>query len=205
MTSVSILLESSRASAIDPYAAAGAAVSVATNVASGPAGMAAGFASGLLGGGGGKGDLEDLSSLGFEFTDLLDDFDIDDSAGESLRAKVRELEDVQSKLKEGGDQVQDMSESIDEVKRAEGLKSTLQAIHQMVQRTKSIAQMIPGHPKASQSALQVQETRLNYMMLDELTALRQIELEKKIDSNTRESRFRLLARDIQKEETKNRR
>lgn len=151
-----------------------------------------------------SGDAEEALDIGISFTGLLDDLDIDSSADDELKKRIGELRELESRMARYEDSFLRTKRASAELSQATRLKDQLRATREMIRVTKTIASMMGVRPKGSERALKVQDTRINYMILDELMAIRRIEYERGLSGRLRAANARLLVAQIKDEEKKTR-
>lgn len=149
-------------------------------------------------------EAEDLLDMGVSFTGLMQDLEIDDSADAELKRKIGELRELESRARQYEDAALKVGALSDEMAQATRMRDQLETTREMIRLSKQIASMMGMRGKASEKALKIQDTRLNYMMLDELMALRRMEYESKLDQKMRSARVAMLLNEVKDEEEKGR-
>jgi hypothetical protein len=183
----SVLLSSRHASAFD-----------ASGVASAAAGMAASYFSGGLMGGGGF-DMEEMAGFAIAFTELLEEFDIDTDADDDIKDMSDKLEALESRGREFEGQLKSMGPLSKDIAKAKDLKTKIQRIRDMVKMTKTIAGLMKAMPKGGERALKVQDTRLNYMILDELMKISRAIYSEKLEKKMRAAKYELLLNELKRD------
>ena len=155
-------------------------------------------ASGLVGG---MDKLDDAADIGFAFSDLLTELDVDPKSEEEVNSTVHRLEDLNAQMSELRQAKQDTQSLLDpELNRAKSFADQIRHVRQMISMSKKIATLLGLRPKAANSALQLQQTRLNYMMLDEMTGLRRLQFEQLLKERETEASYRLVVARVANEE-----
>lgn len=133
-------------------------------------------ASGIIGGmsgGGAAGGLEDLAEVGLALGDLLVELEVDPTADKEAEESVRKLDSIRKTVNETVWTKQEMEHLLDfEQLKAKSHAQRIQHVRKMVQMTKKIGTLFGIRPKAAEKANQVQQTQINYLVLEELMAAR---------------------------------
>ena len=152
----------SRARAFDPFTAA--------------QGVQA--ANGILGG---MEKLNDASDVGFAFSELLDELDVDQSSDAEVTEVVKRLE----KLEGDSNELNSINQGSRELLNGRSIQrksfgDKIRHLRSMIQMTKRLGAILGIKPKAASNAIQLQQSRISYMMLDELMAIRRTQYEQNL-------------------------
>ncbi|RYZ66887.1 MAG: hypothetical protein EOP05_18495 [Proteobacteria bacterium] len=171
----------------------------AGGVASAAAGMAASYFSGGLLGGGGM-DMEEMMGFAIAFTDLLEEFDIDADADNDIKDMNDKLAALDSKARTMEGEIKQLGPLAMDIEKNKNLTSKVKRIREMIKTTKTIAGLMKAMPKGGERALKVQDTRLNYMILDELMKISRAQYTEVLERKMRAAKFQLLLADLRNEE-----
>lgn len=154
-----------------------------------------GAASGFWGG------LGDAAEVGISLGDLLVELEVDPTADQEAEAAVRKLEKLKSQMNEAKYFKQEVESvmNFDELK-AKSHAQKLKQIRQMVQMLKKISTMFGLRPKAAEKANQVQQTQINYLMLEEMMAMRRMQFQAYLDNREGMVQRRVLMEKLEEEE-----
>ena len=159
-------------------------------------------ASGILGG---SQDLESGADTALALGDLLVELEIDPTADKEAQAAVRKLEDINRMVSDA----KYTKRELEDVLKMDDLHSKSHAqkirhILRLVRTFKRIGTLLGLRPKTAERVNQIQQTQISYMMLEELTALRQAEFRRTLDSRASEVQRKVLLEKIREEEERNR-
>ena len=179
---VLIVLVGSRAFAFDPFMIATGAQAV----------------SGIVGG---LDKIDELADAGFAVSDLLQELEIDPETDHEIEAQVRRLEELERQSRELRVSRQEVSSLIGaDYARSQTFSAKVRHLREMIRTTKRIAAVFGIRPRAGERALKIQETRLQYMILDELMALRRMQFESALESKEQKAKYQLALGQVLTEE-----
>lgn len=181
-----ILCLSPNAHAFDPFAIATGAQAV----------------SGILGG---IEKVDEFADAGFAVSDLLTELDIDTETDQEIEAQVKRLEELDRKARElrsTGRDVRSLTshDFQNNLLRSKNFATRIKRVRDMIRTTKRLSVLMGLRPKASEKALKIQDTRLQYMILDELMAIRRMQFESALESKEQRARYQLALGQVLEEE-----
>lgn len=155
---------------------------------------------------GGLDKIDELADAGFAVSDLLTELDIDPETDQEIEEQVRRLELLERQMRELRISRKELSGLItSDFARAQTFQSKVRRLREMIRTTKRVAALLGLRPKAGEKALKVQETRLQYMILDELMAIRRMQFEEALNSKESRAKFQLsIAKVLDEEGAKSR-
>lgn len=130
---------------------------------------------------GGMEKLNDASDVGFAFSELLNELDVDQSSDAEVTEVVRRLE----KLESDSNELNSINQGSRELLNGRSIQrksfgDKIRHLRSMIQMTKRLAVILGIKPKAASNAIQLQQSRISYMMLDELMAIRRTQYEQNL-------------------------
>lgn len=177
-----IILIGSKAFAFDPFTIATGAQAV----------------SGILGG---LDKIDELADAGFAVSDLLSELEIDPETDQEIEAQVRRLEELERQMRELRVSRKEIVGLVTaDFARSQTFQAKVRRLRDMIRTTKRVAALLGLRPKAGEKALKVQETRLQYMILDELMAIRRMQFEEALNSREARARYQLAVSKVLDEE-----
>lgn len=179
---VLVVITGSSASAFDPFTIAAGAQAV----------------SGILGT---MREADELADAGFAVADLVDELDIDTETDQEIEAQVRRLEEIERQsrtLREGERDIKSLIGQ--DLARSRSFASRVRRVRDMIKTTKRLAALMGLRPKAGEKGLKVQEARLQYMILDELMAIRRMQFEIALESKEQRAKYQLALGQVLEEE-----
>ena len=180
------LSTSERAAAFDPFTIAAGAQA----------------ASGLLGG---SEDLESGADTALALGDLLVELEIDPTADKEAQAAVRKLEEINRMVSDARHTKRELEDALNmDDLHAKSHAQKVRHILRLVRTFKRIGTLLGLRPKAAERIAQIQQTQVSYMMLEELTALRQAEFRRTLETRGNEVQRKVLLEKIREEEERNR-
>ena len=186
LTPVVLLIGASSARAMDPFTVAAGAKA----------------ASGLLGG---SQDLESGADTALALGDLLVELDVDPGADQEAQAAVAKIQKLNQMVSEAKYSKQELGEVLNaDDLHAKSHAEKIRHILKLVRTLKRIAALMGVRPKTAERINQIQQAQVSYMMLEELTALRQAEFRKRLDERENEVQRKVMLEKIQEEESRNR-
>jgi hypothetical protein len=160
--------------------------------------------SGASGGylGGGLGDLADASiALG----DLLVELDIDPTADQEAEDAVRRLESLRRTVNETRWTKQEVDHLLDfEQLKAKSHADRIRHLRKMIQMSRKIASLFGVRAKAAEKANQIQQTQINYLMLEEMMAARRARFNEFLERQDQLIRRKSILEKIQEQEKQQR-
>jgi len=181
---ISALLIPATANAVNPYQIAQVA-SVAANM----------YTGGTFGS-----SMNSVAGVGFAFGDLLTEIGVDPAIDEELKTSINRIEDLQSQMssyKDSGLRIQSLAEDL---KASQSLEDRLRIIKTMIQISKALASVMSASPDLGEKAFKVQDVRLNYMILDELMAIRRLQYQQDLAKREQEARLGIALAGVNEEE-----
>lgn len=179
---VLVVITGSSASAFDPFTIAAGAQAV----------------SGILGT---MREADELADAGFAVADLVDELDIDTETDQEIEAQVRRLEEIERQsrtLREGERDIKSLIGQ--DLARSRSFASRVRRVRDMIKTTKRLAALMGLRPKAGETGLKVQEARLQYMILDELMAIRRMQFESTLENKEQRAKYQLALGQVLEEE-----
>lgn len=168
-----IVLIGSKAFAFDPFTIATGAQAV----------------SGIMGG---LDKIDELADAGFAVSDLLSELEIEPETDQEIEAQVRRLEALENQMRDLRVSKKELSSLVaTDFARAQTFQAKVRRLREMIRTTKRLATLLGLRPKAGEKALKIQETRLQYMILDELMAIRRMQFEEALNSKESRAKFQL--------------
>ncbi|MBN8540726.1 MAG: hypothetical protein J0L82_10105 [Deltaproteobacteria bacterium] len=168
-----IVLVGSKALAFDPFTIATGAQAV----------------SGIMGG---LDKIDELADAGFAVSDLLSELEIEPETDQEIEAQVRRLEALENQMRDLRVSRKELSSLVTtDFARAQTFQAKVRRLREMIRTTKRLAALMGFRPKAGEKALKIQETRLQYMILDELMAIRRMQFEEALNSKESRAKFQL--------------
>lgn len=133
----------------------------------------------------------DVSSLGAladsaeSLGGLLLDLDIDSSNDEEGRRQLKELQDLSKKADEAKIVDSDLRQTLKSgLARSESVSDKINQARKMIEIQRKIANLFGLRPKLAEHANSIQQTQVNYLILDELIALHQLEMRSHLDAES---------------------
>ncbi len=189
---VGILIVPHGALALDPFTVA-AGAKVASGIVGG------------MSGGSAAGGLEDLAEAGLALGDLLVELDVDPTADQEAEASVRKLESIRKSVNETIWTKREVDGLLDfEQLKAKSHAQRIQHVRKMVQMTKKIGALFGMRPKAAEKANQIQQTQINYLMLEELMAARRARFQSYLEDQDQKVQRQVFLERIEGEEKQER-
>jgi hypothetical protein len=186
LTPIVLVLSTSQARALDPFTIAAGAKA----------------ASGLLDG---NSDLESGAETALAIGDLLVETDIDPGADKDAESAVRKLENLNRMVGEAKYSKQELEELLrpDDL-HAKSHAGKIRHLIRLIRTMKRIGALMGIRPKVAERINQVQQTQVSYMMLEELTAMRQAQFKKHLEERESEVGRKVMLEKIREEEEHNR-
>lgn len=154
--------------------------------------------SGILGG---LEKADELADAGFAISDLLEELEIDPETDQEIEEQVKRLEALERQMRELRTSQREFRNLIQsDFSRAKTFQSKVRRLRDMIKTTKRLATLLGLRPKAGEKALKVQDTRLQYMILDELMAIRRMQFESALESKEQSARYQLALGQVLEEE-----
>lgn len=183
-----LLLSSDSAKAWDPFTLAAGARAVS------------GVSGGLMGGG-----LDDLADASVALGDLLVELDIDPTADQEAEAAVRRLESLRKTVNETRWTKQEVDHLLDfEQLKAKSHADRIRHLRKMIQMSRKISSLFGVRAKAAEKANQVQQTQINYLMLEEMMAARRARFNEFLERQDQLIRRKSILEKIESEEKQQR-
>lgn len=184
------------ARAVDPFT-----VVAGVQMAGAVMGYGGGGAGGMAGWMGIASGVMESAETGIVLGELLTEIGIDNTAEKEAEDIVRKIEKLNSRAREVKDNAQDVRDLLDvEELRSKSHQERLKQVRDLVKLTKKIALLFAAKPKVAEKALQVQQTQINQMMLEELFAARRARMDQLLQEQTRLIDRKVLVETIEKEE-----
>ncbi|MDG0816483.1 hypothetical protein [Bdellovibrio svalbardensis] len=156
------------------------------------------LASGLTGA---FGTIDETIGVGFALSDLLGELDVSPESEEEVRKAVGELEKLNSRVGEVNANSREVHQLLQaDLSRAKSLQEKLRAIKTMIAASKRIAEVMGFRPKAGSYAAQVQQLKINSMILDELQAIRRQMFLSSLEERQNKARRSILLESIVEQE-----
>lgn len=146
-------------------------------------------------------EADELADAGFAVADLVDELDIDTETDQEIDAQVKRLEEIERQSRNIRDGERDIKSLIgQDLARSRSFASRIRRVRDMIQTTKRLAAMMGLRPKSGEKGLKVQEARLQYMILDELMAIRRMQFENALESKEQRAKYQLALGQVLEEE-----
>ncbi len=147
--------------------------------------------------GGVLGGVDEGINVGFALTDLLGELDVAPESEEEVRKAVGELEKLSSKVNQYNSNQKEVASLLQtDLSKAKTLQDKIRAVKTMISASKRIAEIMGVRPKAGAAAAQVQQMKINSMILDELQAIRRQMFLSSLANRESEARRSILLNDI---------
>lgn len=136
--------------------------------------------------------VDEAADVGFALTDLLEELGIDsDSEEQEIQSALDRIDSVYSRSRELQWAGNDISESMrGDLVKGKNIAKRIKALKNTIQSSKKIAVLMGVRPKAGEKAVQIQEIKIDSMILEELQSIRRAQylsyLEDKEAKNKRE-------------------
>jgi hypothetical protein len=148
-------------------------------------------------------EVDELADAGFAVADLVDELDIDTETDQEIEIQVRRLEEIERQSRSLRDGERDIKSLIgQDLARSRSFASRVRRVRDMIQTTKRLAALMGLRPKAGEKGLKVQEARLQYMILDELMAIRRMQFESALENKEQRAKYQLALGQVLEEEGK---
>jgi len=159
-------------------------------------------ASGILGG---LEKVDEFADAGFAVSDLLEELDIDPETDQEIESQVKRLEELDRKARElrsTGRDVRSLTshDFQNNLLRSKNFATRIKRVRDMIRTTKRLSVLMGLRPKASEKALKIQDTRLQYMILDELMAIRRMQFESSLENKEQRAKYQLALGQVLEEE-----
>src|SRR5512135_764876 len=126
-------------------------------------------ANGLLGG---LHKVDDLAGLGFSIAGLMDDLGVDSESSEDLDNVVAELDKAATVSQEASDMGDEIKFNLKrDIRTTKDLRGRIESLRRLIDMCKTIAALMRWRSSAAQKVGQIQELRINSMILEELQAM----------------------------------
>lgn len=146
-------------------------------------------------------EADEMADAGFAVADLVDELDIDTETDQDIEAQVKRLEEIERQSRNLRDGERDINSLIgQDLARSRSFASRIRRVRDMIQTTKRLAAMMGLRPKSGEKGLKVQEARLQYMILDELMAIRRMQFESALENKERRANYQLALGQVLEEE-----
>jgi hypothetical protein len=160
--------------------------------------------SGILGG---LEKVDELAGAGFAISDLLTELDIDPETDQEIEAQVKRLEELDRQardMRSAGRDVRSLTahDLQNNLLRSKNFATRIKRVREMIRTTKRLAAIMGLRPKASEKALKIQDARLQYMILDELMAIRRMQFESSLENKEQRAKYQLALGQVLEEEGK---
>lgn len=161
---------------------------------------------GILGATGGEsGGWMEAAETGIALGELLTEVGVDPTAEDEAKQAVEKIEKIRGLVGEAKATKREVEGLLDlEALKASSHASRLKQIRRLVEVTKRIGILFGAKPKIAEKALQVQQTQLNQMMLEELMATRRARLDQFLREQSLVIERRAMLERIKEEENANR-
>jgi hypothetical protein len=156
--------------------------------------------SGILGG---LEKVDELADAGFAVSDLLEELEIDPETDQEIETQVKRLEELDRKsreLRSAGRDVRSLTSH--DLLRSKNFATRIKRVRDMIRTTKRLSVLMGLRPKASEKALRIQDARLQYMILDELMAIRRMQFESSLENKEQRAKYQLALGQVLEEEGK---
>lgn len=183
---VLIVITGSSAYAFDPFTIATSAQAV----------------SGILGG---LEKVDEFADAGFAVSDLLTELEIDPETDQEIETQVKRLEELDRKARELRSTGRDIKSLTshdfqNNLLRSKNFATRIKRVRDMIRTTKRLAVIMGLRPKASEKALKIQDARLQYMILDELMAIRRMQFESQLENKELKAKYQIALNEVLDEE-----
>ena len=146
-------------------------------------------------------EIDEVADIGISAGELLGEFDVDMTSDREIEEQIKRLEDLNRQSRELQDASTNARNIFDnDLDRSQSLAKKIKSIREMVKISKQVASLMGVRPKAGERALKVQETKLNYLMLDELVSIRRMQFETMLESKEQRARFTIAMERVFREE-----
>ncbi len=146
-------------------------------------------------------ESDEVMDIGISASELMGEFDVDSSLDDEIREQIKRLEALSRQGREFRD-VAERGKSLfdNDLNRSRSLAQKLKTIREMVKFSKRVAALMGVRPKAGERALKVQEVKINYLILDELMAIRQMQFSSLLESKEQKERIQIAMERVLREE-----
>ncbi len=146
-------------------------------------------------------ETDEVMDIGISASELMGEFDVDNSSDDEIRGQIKRLEALSQQGRELRD-VTERGKSLfdNDLDRSRSLAQKLKTIREMVKFSKRVAALMGVRPKAGERALKVQEVKINYLILDELMAIRQMQFSSLLESKEQKERLQIAMERVLREE-----
>lgn len=151
--------------------------------------------------GGALGAVDEGIDVGFALTDLLGELEVSPESEEEVGRATKELEKLRDRageLNSNREEINDLLQT--DLSTAKSLSDKLRAVKNMITASKRIAEIMGLRPKAGTAATQIQQLKINSMILDELQAIRRQMFLAQLEERQNKVRRELLLNEINKAE-----
>ena len=165
-----------------------------------PTVIATGFqaVSGVLGG---LDKADEMVDIGFALGDLLSELGVETGSEEEMGRAVSRLEELNRKARDLKWSSQEIKQALEsDLSHANSLKDRLKGLRNMISASKKIAEVMAVRPKAGTAASQVQNLRINSMILEELQGQRRQQFLAYLEQKEKQSRRDIFLQEIQDKE-----
>lgn len=146
-------------------------------------------------------EADEMADAGFAVADLVDELDIDTETDQEIETQVKRLEEIERQSRNLRDGERDIKSLIgQDLARSRSFASRIRRVRDMIQTTKRLAAMMGLRPKSGEKGLKVQEARLQYMILDELMAIRRMQFESALENKEQRANYQLALGQVLEEE-----
>lgn len=146
-------------------------------------------------------EADEMADAGFAVADLVDELDIDTETDQEIEAQVKRLEEIERQSRNLRDGERDIKSLLgQDLARSRSFASRIRRVREMIQTTKRLAAMMGFRPKSGEKGLKVQEARLQYMILDELMAIRRMQFESALANKEQSAKYQLALGQVLEEE-----
>jgi hypothetical protein len=145
--------------------------------------------------------VDEMADLGFAFGDLLGELGVETGSEEEISRSVGRLEELNRKaqdLKWSGQDIRQALQS--DLNSANSLKDKLKALRNMISASKRIATIMGVRPKAGVAATQIQNIKINSMILEELQAQRRQQFLVYLEAREAQTKRAIFIQEIQENE-----
>lgn len=146
-------------------------------------------------------DLDDIADIGISAGELLGEFDVDFSNEKEVEEQIKRLEDLNRQSRDLQDVSVDANNIFEnDLVQSQALAKKIRSVRDMVKLSKRVTELMGLRPKAGERALKVQETKLNYLILDELMSIRKMQFESLLESREQKARLSIAMGKVLREE-----
>ncbi|RYZ76569.1 MAG: hypothetical protein EOP05_04605 [Proteobacteria bacterium] len=142
-----------------------------------------------------------MAGTGFAFGSLLTELGVEQSADQDVQKSLDRIDSLQSQMNSFKDSGVRMKSLGEDLRKTKTLEDRLRILRTMIQVSKSLASMMSGSPELGERAFKVQDIRLNYMILDELMAMRRLQYEQSLREREKEARLGIAIAAVTTEES----